>query len=76
MPDNVNVLQDSRWIVGTLDVIPVEMALPEGLGMPGPDHSIDWQVCLLRHAKNCILSIQALLNTIWNLPKYASQKVF
>ena len=40
----VDLLQDSRWVVGTLDVIPVEIALPEGLGTPGPDQPIDWQV--------------------------------
>lgn len=40
----LSALQDNRWIVGTLDVIPVEIALPHGLGTPESDHPVDWQV--------------------------------
>ena len=37
-------LQDSRWVVGTLDVIPVEIALPQNISKRAVDYLEDWQV--------------------------------
>jgi hypothetical protein len=37
-------LQDSRWVVGTLDVIPVEIALPPNISKRATDYPDDWQV--------------------------------
>ena len=38
------ILQDSRWVVGTLDVIPVEIALPQDISKRAADYPDDWQV--------------------------------
>lgn len=60
-------VQESRWVVGTLDVVPVETALPPGSHLI-PVHDRDWQVRPAPVALLCsCLRCQAgqLLTSLW-----------